>query len=111
MLVGNISIPEGWQPSRFISCMHDGRIPAELMAAAIEADRAWYAALPPASPAPAKPRKVKTARELARLLIDRTSATGCCTDQDIEAAGFTQAEILHHMPAARAIARSHQLEA
>lgn len=111
MLVGDIVIPEGWQPSYFIDCMFDGPVPAALRSAALKADTSWRATRP-AEPLPApKPRRVKTARELARLLIDRTAATGCCTDQDIEAAGFTAAEIIHHMPAARAIARGQQMEA
>lgn len=50
-------------------------------------------------------RKALLPRLLARLLIDRAAFDGACTRDHLHAAGFSDAEIDAHLPAARELAR------
>lgn len=96
-------------PLAILESTYDGRIPTAVRAAAEAATRTWSAPanavrrLPP--PRPASPA------EISRVLIDRTAASGACTEADLLAAGFTAAELAQHLEAARRIARQARLEA
>lgn len=97
-------------PLAILESTYDGRIPAEARAAVAAAAGTWSP--PPANavrrlppPRPASPA------EISRVLIDRTAASGACTEADLQAAGFTAAELAQHLEAARRIARLARLEA
>lgn len=46
-----------------------------------------------------------TAEKIAQVMLRETRRKGCCTQRDLQDAGFSAAEIERHASAARAIAR------
>jgi hypothetical protein len=90
-----------------LEARYDGRIPAAEREAAAAAMKTWT---PPAARRAAPPRPA-TPAEISRVLIDRTSAAGACTEADLLAAGFSPAELTQHLEAARRMARQARLEA
>ncbi|HEY3918825.1 MAG TPA: hypothetical protein VGL83_13585 [Stellaceae bacterium] len=91
---------------QLLDLMYDRTIPDAALRAARELDRQgvptgvmWSAPEPPA------PRSaIATVARMARVMIDRSTASGACTDQDLIAAGFTKEEIDSHRLAAAALA-------
>lgn len=101
-------------PSTLLALSSDGPVSPEAWAAAHAADAAWHAqrtaAPKPASVTAQLRRRARTVQELAEVLIARANASGACTDADLRAAGFTQAELDALLEPARALARSRALD-
>lgn len=96
-------------PLAQLESRYDGRIPAAALAAATAAMKGYVA--PPAAPHTAtRKRPPVSAADIARVLIDRASASGACTEADLAAAGFTAGEIASLGEAARRIARRSGIE-
>ncbi|MGQ9367726.1 hypothetical protein [Azospirillum sp. ST 5-10] len=50
------------------------------------------------------------ARAMAELMGERAAAGGCCTEDDLLAAGYSREDIARHGDAARALARRRGLD-
>lgn len=73
---------------------HDGAIPEAALAAARAADAAEPA--PPAAPPPPQQRfrsVPQLVAAMARIMVERMTGAGACSEADLQAAGFSAAEI------------------
>ena len=97
---------------RALEAAYDGPIPpaalrhARMLDARAEKLAAPYVP-PDLPPRPPDPRRFKRplAAAMAEVMVLRTAAEGGCTEADLAAAGFTQAELQLHGETARALAR------
>lgn len=93
-----------------LELMYDGRIPDAMRQSAIQSHALSVYRPRRRVPLPKVRRQPATAEDMAGAMLERASVAGCCTDEDLLAAGFTRREIDRLSHRARERASAFNLE-